>query len=264
MMERSGYLTIDDSPSGRMDDLTDFLAARDIPALFFCRGDMLDLHFDAAVRAVQKGFVLANHTYSHKRSSEEDFNWYVADIERCERLVEKAYAHAGIAQPGKYFRFPHIDRGTAGRVVDCDAYDGADLNAVLSAFAEGLNVKTMELPDHRALEKKEKLQQYLKQAGYVQPFDNVTHSWFSKGEIAAAYDCLFTFSNCDWMITERHIGNWPYKNVADLKQKALKDPYLSEEGGVNVILAHDQAEIVDVAMELIGALADSGMKFIRV
>ena len=35
------YLTIDDSPSARTDDLTDALVARKIPALLFCRGDQI-------------------------------------------------------------------------------------------------------------------------------------------------------------------------------------------------------------------------------
>lgn len=260
---RSAYLTIDDSASDRMDDLVSYLSGKGIPAIFYCRGDMLEKNPDAAIRALRKGFILANHTYSHQRSSEKGFDWIVSDIERCEKILDNLHAKACVRAKGKYFRFPHVDRGTGGWVVDYDAYTGVEKDAVLSAFAQGLNA-VMERPDKDALDKKQKLQDYLRDAGYTQPFDDVTHAWFNRGEIASAYDSLFTFSNCDWMVTERHRGKWPYKTVEDLKQKARDDRWLSEAASVNVVLAHDQAEIVDVTIELIDDMAEGGLKFLEV
>lgn len=257
---RSAYLTIDDSASDRMDDLVSYLTGKGIPALFYCRGDMLDKNPQSAINAIKKGFVLANHTYSHQRSSEKDFDWIVSDIEKCENLLNNLHAQAGVKAKGKYFRFPHVDRGTGGWIVDYDAYAGDARDAVFSAFAQGLNAD-MTKPDAAALAKKQKLQNYLKDAGYVQPFGQVTHAWFNTGEIAEAYDSLFTFSNCDWMVTERHKGKWPYKTVEDLKQKARSDKWLSQENSVNVVLAHDQSEIVDVTIELIDDMAESGLVF---
>jgi len=258
------YLTIDDSPSTRMDDLVDYLEEKGIPAVFYCRGDHLEDNTGSAIRALQKGFILANHTYSHQRSSEKDFAWIVEDIERCETLLEEVHAVAGVARKGKYFRFPHVDRGTAGWIVDYDRYDAKDKDALFAAFTDGLNVKSRDRPGKEAFDKKERLQRYLAGAGYTQPFKNVAHPWFAKGEIAGASDSLYTFSNCDWMLTARHIGKWPYKSVEDLKQKALGDPWLGVDGGTNVILAHDQAEIVDVTIELIEDLANNGVKFLEV
>ncbi len=263
-MTSKSYLTIDDSPSDNMGTLLDFLEEKNIPALFFCRGDCLEKTPQDAVLAVQKGFVLANHTHSHHRSSEKTFDWIVADIERCERLLENIYKEAGVPQPGKYFRFPHVDRGTGGWIVDFDAFTGDDLDAVKNAFALGLNVKSMEKPDEAAFEKKDRLQEYLKGAGYRQPFKNVTHAWFSDGEIGRAYDCLYTFSNCDWMVTQRHKGAWPYKSIEDLKQKAVDDRWLNMDGSVNVILAHDQSEIIDATIQLINDLNENQMEFLGV
>jgi hypothetical protein len=263
-LKSKAYLTIDDSPSNRMDDLVDYLEGRGIPALFFCRGDRLEENAPSAVRAVQKGFVLGNHAYSHQRSSQKDFAWIVNEIEKTDELLEEIYALATTHGRRKYFRFPQLDRGTAGWIVDYDRYEGRDREALMAAFAEGLNIQSMDRPGRDAFDKKERLQTYLAGAGYVQPFPGVTHSWFNTGEIARAHDCLYTFSNCDWMLTARHAGKWPYKTVNDLKQKALSDPYLSREGGVNVILAHDQAEIVDVTIELIEDLANNGLEFLEV
>ena len=263
-IKSKAYLTIDDSPSSRMDDMVDWLYEKSIPAIFFCRGDLLEQNMDSAVRAIGKGFVLANHAYSHQRSSQKSYEWIVDDIERCERLVADAYRRAGVHRSGRYFRFPQLDRGTAGWIVDYDTYPDADRRALLSAFAEGLNVLSMDRPEEAAFVKKGLLQAYLKEAGYSQPFRSVTHRWYSEGEIAGAADCLYTFSNCDWMVTARHIGKWPYKSVADLKAKALADPCLSMEGSVNVILAHDQAEIVDITIELLEDLHANGLEFLAV
>jgi peptidoglycan/xylan/chitin deacetylase (PgdA/CDA1 family) len=264
ILNSKAYLTIDDSPSTRMDDLVDYLERKSIPAIFFCRGDLLEENTASAIRALQKGFILANHAYSHQRSSQKDFSWIVDDIEKTEKILDEIHAVAGVPRSAKYFRFPQLDRGTAGWIVDYDEYNNQDRQALLAAFAEGLNVESMDRPDVDAFEKKKRLQTYLTGAGFTQPFEKVTHPWFKNGEIARARDCLYTYSNCDWMLTARHIGKWPYKSVADLKAKALNDPWLSQEGSVNVLLAHDQAEIVDVTIELIEDLANNGLKFLEV
>lgn len=263
-MTRSAYLTIDDSSSERMDDLTSYLSDKGIPALFYCRGDRLAENPDAAIRAIQKGFILANHACTHQRASQKAAEWVIDEIERCEHLLDDLYAQAKTAKKGKYFRFPHVDRGTGSWIVDYDAFDELERKAVLAAFTEGLNIELGSRPDAGLFEKRDTIQTYLKQAGYVQPFTAVTHDWFRHGEIANAADCLYTYSNCDWMVTARHKGKWPYKSVEDLKAKAKSDKWLSEEGSVNVILAHDQAEIVDITIELIEDLANSGIKFLEV
>jgi peptidoglycan/xylan/chitin deacetylase (PgdA/CDA1 family) len=247
-----------------MHDLTSHLSEKGIPAIFYCRGDRLQENPAAAIRAIQKGFILANHATNHQRSSQKDLDWIIEDIDHCERLLDDLYAQAKIAKKGKYFRFPHVDRGMGGWIVDYDAYDETNRKAVLAAFAEGLNVEMTGRPDPLLFAKRDAIQTYLKQAGYTQPFSKVTHDWFRRGEIANAADCLYTYSNCDWMVTERHKGKWPYKSVEDLKAKAKSDKWLSEEGSVNVILAHDQAEIVDITIELIEDLGNSGINFLEV
>ncbi len=264
MLRSKAYLTIDDSPSHRMNDLVDYLADRKIPALFFCRGDHLEEDAPDAIRALQKGFVLGNHAYSHQRSSQKDFAWVVDEIDRTEKLLDQVHAAAQVSRRGKYFRFPQLDRGSAAWVVDYDAYDEEDRRELLRTFAQGLNVQSMDRPDPSAFEKRDRLQRYLASAGFTQPFKNVTQGWYSRGELASARDCLYTFSNCDWMLTARHLGKWPFKSVGDLKAKALEDPGLAAPDSVNVILAHDQAEIVDITIELIEDLVQNGLEFLPI
>ncbi len=258
------YLTIDDSPSLRMDDLVDYLSSRHIPALFFCRGDLLETNISAAIRAVQKGYVLGNHAYSHQRSSQKEYEWLVDEIEKTEFLIDDIYDDAGVERLGKYFRFPQLDRGAAAWVADFDLYEGATKQDLLATFTQGLNVQSLDCPSEDLFVKKDKLQAYLKSEGYTQPFSGITKPWYQTGELANAYDCLYTFSNCDWMLTQRHLGKWPYKNMDDLKAKARNDNDLTSAGKVNVILAHDQAEIVDVTIELIDDLAANGMEFLPI
>lgn len=264
MLTSKSYLTIDDSPSSRMNDLVDYLLSKNIPAIFFCRGDHLEKNSSSAIRAIQKGFILGNHAYSHQRASEKEFAWIVDEIDRTEKLLQQVYAAAQVERPAKYFRFPQLDRGTAGWVVDYDTYDEDDQAELLRTFAQGLNVQSMEKPDKAAFEKRDRLQRYLGAAGFSQPFKNITPNWYGRGEIANASDCLYTYSNCDWMLTARHMGKWPYKNVHDLKKKAMEDPLLTKSGSVNVILAHDQAEIIDATIALIEDLRQNGMEFLSV
>ena len=60
------YLTIDDSPSPHTDEMIDYLAENNIPALLFCRGDFLEANPEPILRAIEKGFVIGNHSYAHQ------------------------------------------------------------------------------------------------------------------------------------------------------------------------------------------------------
>ncbi len=243
------YLTIDDSPSAHTDELTDFLLAHNIPAILFCRGDRLAEHPKAAIRAIQKGFIIANHAYSHRRASTLTYEEMVEEIQKTELLIDKAYKEAGTPRPVKYFRFPHIDRGCGGWVVDYDAVpEYRDI--LTSLFSEGLNI-TLTPPSDGQKEKKSALQSFLRAEGFVTPFEGITHPWYTATEMATAVDALFTYSTADWMLSSRHAGKWPYKTWGDLKQKIDDDPWLHDENSTHVILLHDQNGLLNVSKEIL-------------
>lgn len=261
MLKRMAYLTIDDSPSPRMDDMVDALAARNVPAVFFCRGDHLERYFNSAVRAIEKGFVLANHSYSHPRASQVSFGDFTDEIRRTQDVIDKAYRAAGVTGDPKLFRFPHMDRGMGGWIIDYDAVPEDQRDAIIRMFSDGLNV-TLTPPDQAAREKKDALQDFLRQEGFVTPaFNGVTFPWYTGTEIGQAVDAMFTYSTSDWMVTARHKGKWPWKSVEDLKTKMDNDPWLQKTDSAHVILAHDQAEIFDETMALIDYGLASGMEF---
>ena len=151
---------------------------------------------------------------------------------------------------GKYFRFPYIDRGDGDRL-ERRFTDIANAVERGENLALGGNNKT------------ERIQKYLRDNGFTQPYCNVTHPLYQHAIAKDYIDSLFTFSSCDWMMTERHKGQWQYKTIEDLKFKIDEDAYLQKEGSVSVALFHDQAEIIDVSIHLIEHMVDTGFTFLR-
>lgn len=261
MTERIAYLTIDDSPSSRMDDMVDALEASGVPAIFFCRGDLLEKNRASVTRAIKKGFIAANHAYNHRRSSQISFDEVTAEITATQKLLDQCWADAGMDTWPKYFRFPHMDRGTGGWVVDFQKVPDEHRDILIKLFADGLNV-SMDPPSEEAKGKKAQLQLWLKSNGFTKPaFNNVALPWYRDTEMAQAIDAMFTFSTSDWMITPRHKGNWPYKTLDDLKAKIDNDPWLQRTDTAHIILAHDQADIVDDTLALVDHMLDRGFKF---
>ena len=260
-MALRAYLTIDDSPSLHTDDLTDALKKRGVPALLFCRGDKLEQNQEPITRAIQKGFVIGNHAYSHTRFSTLSLEQCVLEIERTEKLIDTAYQNTGKERPGKYFRFPHMDRGAGGWIVDYDAVP-VHREVLLKLFGDGLNID-LQPPSAIMRDKKECLQDYLKKSGFTPPCPSPSFTWYSQTEMAIAIDAMFTYSTSDWMITKRHAGKWPYKTPDDLKKKIDSDPFLCHENSTHIILTHDQDETVDTTIALVDHLLDKGFKFLE-
>ena len=239
------YLTIDDSPSPHTDELTDFLVERGVPSILFARGAFMEdeNNFQKIVRAIQKGFVIGNHSYAHDRTSIVGFDDQAAQILKTQALIEKAYLAAGEVQTGKYIRFPHMDRGTGGWIIDFNTVPAEDRAYVENLFWDGLRVETTERPAAGFFQLKDRMQAWLEEQGFKKlPTKNVVHPWFVQSEMAQAIDAMYTFSTSDWMLTPRHKGNWHYKTIDDLKHKIDADEWLQKKDSAHIILAHDDRE----------------------
>ena len=261
---RTAYLTIDDSPSPHTDDLTDFLVERGVPAILFLRGDMTEIYGrNALVRAVDKGIVLGNHAWSHARASEKPFEFYTADIRKTDAVIDEIYAEAGVPRGRKYFRFPHIDRGTGGWIMDYNALSERDRADVIAVFSDGLNIN-LEAPTAEMIEKKARLQEFLKAEGFSRfPSDGIAFPWY-QGELAEAVDVPYTYSTADWMLLDRHRGKWPYKTLDDLKHKIEHDKWLQNEDSQHIILAHDKDQIDAVVRDLIDHCLAQEIEFLPI
>lgn len=105
------YLTIDDAPSPLMQEKANLLLGKNIPAVFYCRGEDIKKHLDAVVYSIQKGFLIGNHSYSHPYFSKLSLTQCYDEITKTEALIEQAYSQAKITRPAKIIRLPFGDRG---------------------------------------------------------------------------------------------------------------------------------------------------------
>jgi peptidoglycan-N-acetylglucosamine deacetylase len=275
-MSKRAYLTIDDSPMKQTDQLADWLIEKDIPAIFFVIGSSysdVDIHFtgmdqnpDPIRRLIEKDFVVGNHTFTHRRSSEMTFEEVVEEIEKTEMIIERLYREAGKSRIHKLIRFPHLDRGCGANIIDYDAalamgYDLKDM------FLDGLNIRLVE-PTTEQIEKKAKIQDYLAREGFsTEAFKDVTFDWYHKTEMADSRDLLYTYSTADWMMNpdfSPHRHKWPYQSLEALKKKIDDDLHMQAENSVNIVLAHDKNNMFEVTTSLIDHMKNSGIEFLPI
>lgn len=240
------YLTIDDSPTPHTYALCDFLTERDIPALLFIRGDMVSTYgIDALVNAVKNGFVLGNHSMTHRPFGELSVEDCIIEIERTELIINDIYQKAEIKRPPKYFRFPYLDRGNGDRI---------------ERHFE--TVSDVDINDHP---KVKVIQSYLNRNGFYQPFI-CNHPLYKNDSIRNAADCLMTYTSFDWMMLDRHIGKWPYKTLNDLKTKIDDDKWLNDEDSRSIIIMHDkpEPEFPPIFESLIDHMVIKGYQFLPI
>ncbi|PZP56471.1 MAG: polysaccharide deacetylase family protein [Micavibrio aeruginosavorus] len=262
------YLTIDDSPSNHTDQLTDFLVERGVPAIYFVRGAFMEeqKNFDKIVRSIGRGIVIGNHSYAHDRTSVAGFGSQSEQILQTQNLIERAYREAGEALPNRYMRFPHMDRGMGGWIIDLDTVPSEHRAYVENLFWDGLRVESTERPSAELFDLRNKMQEWLKSEGFQKlPTPDVTHPWFTDSEMAGAIDAMYTFSTSDWMLTPRHKGNWHYKTLGDLKKKIDTDIWLQKENSAHIILAHDDREdSLEITTSLIDYFLEEDFEFLPI
>lgn len=230
---RKAYLTIDDSPSENTEKLVDFLSERNIPALLFVRGALLEKNPKPIEYAIQKGIVIGNHSYAHKPAGEMEPQEWADDLELCDHLIEAAYRRAGGNRKEKYYRFPYIDRGDGVR-------------------HERTDKSTIEEND-----KTQKLQDYLHEQHFYQPFKKMPRTYPKR-----AYDCLYTFTARDWMLNDQHRGKHDIKALDDLTARVDQDEGLKVETHPHILLLHDQPGILDEVCALIDYFCEIGFEFL--
>lgn len=268
VLMRNAYLTIDDSPSLHTDQLTDFLVERGVPAILFVRGAFMEepQNFAKIVRAIGKGLVIGNHSYAHDRTSVVGFESQSAQILQTQSLIDNAYKEAGEILPNRYMRFPHMDRGMGGWIIDLDTVPAEYRPYVENLFWDGLRVETTARPDAELFELRQKMQDWLKGEGFRKlSTPDVTHPWFVNSEMADSVDAMYTFSTSDWMLTPRHKGNWSYKTIGDLKKKIDNDIWLQKDDSAHIILAHDDREdSLEITTGLIDYFLDQDFEFLPI
>ena len=108
------YLTIDDAPSSHLTDKINFLSEHHIPAIFFCRGEFLEKNKLLVINAIQKGFIIGNHSYTHPYFLQTPLDVIYEEIQKTEDLIDECYLQAHVKRPYKLIRLPFGDRGAGG------------------------------------------------------------------------------------------------------------------------------------------------------
>ncbi len=105
------FLTIDDAPEKVHKEITDYLLEKKIPAVFFIIGQPAETNRESILYAIRNGFYVGNHTYTHANLADLSLEEAIAEIEKCDAVVESLYKEAGVERKYKLFRFPYLSKG---------------------------------------------------------------------------------------------------------------------------------------------------------
>jgi len=105
------YLTIDDGPGHYMGEILNKLGENKSKAIFFIVGQYYKGNpngHSLLVKAVQKGHLIENHSYSHPNFHKLSIESAKSEILKTDKIIEQIHTDSGIKrdQERKYFRFP--------------------------------------------------------------------------------------------------------------------------------------------------------------
>lgn len=106
-------LTFDDGPSENFPNLLDYLIKKNQKAIFFCCGKSLENKFyeKYLIKAIQKDFIIGNHSYSHPNFSLISYRRGKEEIFKTDKRIDELYRKANKKRKIKLFRFPYFCKG---------------------------------------------------------------------------------------------------------------------------------------------------------
>lgn len=245
MSRKIAYLTIDDSPTKDFSQKLDYLIEKSIPAVWFCIGENLYRYPERAIDAIQQGYIIGNHSYSHPHFSNLSLDAAFEEIRRTDVIIDELYAQAGTQRPAKFFRFPYGDKGGLKHTEVFEPYEG-----------EGKHRKVA-------------IQAYLRELGYTQPrFAGIAYQYYHYSGLLDDVDWYWTYDCMEWSISQA----MPTHGIDSIeKVYARMDEDVPEGGrGLNrshseeIILLHDQEETTAYFQPIIDRLLAKGIQFRRI
>lgn len=166
-----------------------------MPALFFCIGQLLEKDPLPIIEAIQMGFTMANHSYSHPHFSTISLQQAKEEILKTDAIIEDLYQKAGTPRTQKWFRFPYGDKG--------DGLYGRVFKRIgIKSWFTRPNVK-----------RKMFIQKVLKDAGYSQPpFESIPYQYMRSNGLFEDIDWHWTFDIMEWATFEKK----PTQNLSNL------------------------------------------------
>jgi len=185
--QKTAYLTIDDSPSASFSQKMNYLYEKNIPAIFFCIGQLLEQYPEPIIEAIQKGFPIANHSFTHPHFSNIGIEQAEEEIRKTDEIIDDLYQKSGVKRSQKWFRFPYGDKGDKqyGRVLE-----------------QPFSIKN--LWQKRDTKRRRAIQNILKKYGYTQPsFESISYPYMRKAGLFKETDWHWTFDIMEWATFEQ-------------------------------------------------------------
>ncbi len=259
MSKKTIYLTIDDAPGMHFTSKVDYLKQHNIPAIFFCIGNLMAKRKEEVVAAIHKGYVIANHSYSHPHFSKITIEQAKQEISKTDDLINEIYLLAGVERKHYWFRFPYGDKGDKlnGYVLPSPKFYG----------------DWFRKPD---LKRKSAIQDHLKQLGYSQPdFSNIQYAFMRDNQLFNDIDWHWTFDIMEWATLE----NKPTFGVKDLKSvlarmeentpldtrgKTGTEKIWLQSNSPEIVLLHDQDETTELFYKIVDKLLELPIEMVSV
>ena len=247
---KKAYLTIDDAPSEDFLRKVNYLYQREIPVVFFCIGEKIEKRFDQLISAIKMGFIIENHSYSHKYFSDLSLNECKQEIQKTDQLIDTLYEKTGTHRNQKYFRFPYFDAGGYS--------SGADYEAHWSLPKDQWNQYPMK-------DKKDAIQEYLSELEYELPrFKGINEQYFSDS-LLKGLDVKCTFDQAEYFLGNE---NAPWNLSEENAILARIDEDFPFEGRSlncfdtsDVILVHDHEYTTNLFFKIIDRYIEKGISF---
>ena len=196
---------------------------RGIPTIWYCRGDCMEKNLCSVIYAIEKGFWIGNHSYSHPYFSKISLETCREEIHKTEALIDRAYHQAGMKRPNKLFRFPFGDKGGGKNI----------LKEYTQEESERING----------------LQDLLRNEGFQRAhFEGVTYPYFLKAHLDRDIDAAWTFDTKDFVLLSKASQDKSgLHNIADFEKRMdLNDPEngfgLNEPSSSDIVILHDFEE----------------------
>lgn len=223
----SAILTIDDIASKNTPEIVDYLKKKGITAIMFAEGARVERFYEEALYALQNGMIVGNHSYSHPAFSSISMEQCVEEIEKCEQVLNKLYADAGVERKFRPFRFPYGDKGG---------------------------------------ENKDALQKYFAEKGFHKVDDTqIPYPWWKELGMNQDVDTFWTFDFEEYRL--QYDAEFTKQSIWDkiFNTNSQKGTVLFAEGNKHILLlhAHDETEEIypQYYKEFIDCCLERGLKF---
>ena len=220
-------LTIDDIPQKVTAPMIDYLSEMNINAVMFAIGQDIEKNPEIIKYAIQRGFVIGNHSYSHPFFSKLDPEEGFGEIEKTEELIEIAHERAGVRRRAKLFRFPYLDKG-------------GDYKSVFQRYLTDKGFNRIDDSD-------------VDSSGYRE------REWNLDRDITCSFDCI-EYRTHDGSISFDDVFKWMDEGDPDMGSNIFSDK------GTHIILLHSHDESEQILpgyyKKMIAHMLQNGVNFV--